>query len=225
MNLREGSPLTDLTLEEEVLAALVTADEALQEALGVYDNLERLAIERKTEELSQRFVSKVSRMSIVSALQELIIYKRFRDQDRDFHDTHEEVQSDIVGASSTLSRNNSLSGQSTPNAGSSTFTPSASPPTHIPQSPGSERAEQPTIAPDLPYPGPGTLQRRREYVAPHKRKSLEPDTGGDPLVAMEGMAETSSGPRLSAKASGKRRAHEGESSHGEGPCVYNAAHS
>jgi hypothetical protein len=74
MTLREGSPLTDLTLEEEVLAALVTADEALQEALGVYDNLERLAIERKTEELSQRFVSRVSRMSIVSALQELTIY-------------------------------------------------------------------------------------------------------------------------------------------------------
>jgi hypothetical protein len=58
----DGSPI-DLTIEEELLAALVATDEALQEALRVYDNLERVAKERQAEELSQRFVSTERRVS------------------------------------------------------------------------------------------------------------------------------------------------------------------
>jgi hypothetical protein len=58
----DGSPI-DLTIEEELLAALVATDEALQEALRVYDNLERVAKERQAEELSRRFVSMERRVS------------------------------------------------------------------------------------------------------------------------------------------------------------------
>jgi hypothetical protein len=46
-----------LTVEEELLAALVATDEALQESLRVYDDMELVARERQAEELSQRFVS------------------------------------------------------------------------------------------------------------------------------------------------------------------------
>jgi hypothetical protein len=58
----DGSPI-DLTIEEDLLAALVATDEALQEALRVYDNLERVAKERQAEELSRRFVSMERRVS------------------------------------------------------------------------------------------------------------------------------------------------------------------
>jgi len=61
----DGSP-NDLTIEEELLAALVATDEALQEALRVYDNLEKVAKERQAEELSRRFVSTERRVSYIS---------------------------------------------------------------------------------------------------------------------------------------------------------------
>jgi hypothetical protein len=57
MQLREDGSPVELTVEEELLAALVAADEVLQEALRVYDNLEKVAMERQAEELSRRFVS------------------------------------------------------------------------------------------------------------------------------------------------------------------------
>ena len=53
---REDESPTELTVEEELLAALLVANEALLEALRLYDDLERVAIERETEELSRRDV-------------------------------------------------------------------------------------------------------------------------------------------------------------------------
>jgi hypothetical protein len=45
-----------LTVEEELLAALVAADETLQEALMIYNNFESVAIEMQADGLSQQFV-------------------------------------------------------------------------------------------------------------------------------------------------------------------------
>jgi hypothetical protein len=56
----EGSPTgsdeepVQLTTQEQLLAALLGANEALLEALRVYDDLERLALERRAEERSRK---------------------------------------------------------------------------------------------------------------------------------------------------------------------------
>lgn len=44
----------ELTIEERLLAALLGANEDLLEALRVYDDLERVAVEREAEEISRR---------------------------------------------------------------------------------------------------------------------------------------------------------------------------
>lgn len=44
------------TMEEELLAALFAADEALQEALTVHDDFQRIAEERRVDETSGHFV-------------------------------------------------------------------------------------------------------------------------------------------------------------------------
>ena len=44
------TPPTELTVEEELLAALLEANEVLVSALRVYEDLERVAIEREAEE-------------------------------------------------------------------------------------------------------------------------------------------------------------------------------
>ena len=49
--------------EEELLAALLESNEALLEALRVYDDLERLAVEREAEEISRRDVRMDRRVS------------------------------------------------------------------------------------------------------------------------------------------------------------------
>lgn len=43
-------------MEEELLAALLDSNESLVEALRVYDDLERLAVEREAVEISRRDV-------------------------------------------------------------------------------------------------------------------------------------------------------------------------
>ena len=43
-------------MEEELLAALLGSNEALLQALGLYDDLERVAVEREAEEISRRDV-------------------------------------------------------------------------------------------------------------------------------------------------------------------------
>lgn len=53
---REDESPTALTVEEELLAALLAANEALLEALRLYDDLERVAVEREAEEISRRDV-------------------------------------------------------------------------------------------------------------------------------------------------------------------------
>lgn len=53
---REDESPTESTVEEELLAALLVANEALLEALRLYDDLERVAVEREAEELSRRDV-------------------------------------------------------------------------------------------------------------------------------------------------------------------------
>jgi hypothetical protein len=54
--LREEEAPHELTVEEDLLAALLESNEALLEALRVYDDLERLAVEREAEEISRRDV-------------------------------------------------------------------------------------------------------------------------------------------------------------------------
>jgi hypothetical protein len=53
---REEEAPQELTVEENLLAALLESNEALLEALRVYDDLERLAEERAAEEISRRDV-------------------------------------------------------------------------------------------------------------------------------------------------------------------------
>lgn len=53
----------ELTVEEELLAALLDAHEALVGALGMYDDLARVATERATEEKSRREVKMDRRVS------------------------------------------------------------------------------------------------------------------------------------------------------------------
>lgn len=47
-------PSPELTVEEQLLAALLSANEDLTGALRVYEELERLKIERETEERSKK---------------------------------------------------------------------------------------------------------------------------------------------------------------------------
>jgi hypothetical protein len=54
--LRDEETPHELTVEEELLAALLESNEALLEALRVYDDLERVAVEREAEEISRRDV-------------------------------------------------------------------------------------------------------------------------------------------------------------------------
>lgn len=53
---REDDSPIELTIEEELLAALLASNEALLEALRLYDDLERVAVERQAEEISRRDV-------------------------------------------------------------------------------------------------------------------------------------------------------------------------
>jgi hypothetical protein len=43
-------------VEEDLLAALLESNEALFQAINLYDDLERVAVERETEEISRRDV-------------------------------------------------------------------------------------------------------------------------------------------------------------------------
>jgi hypothetical protein len=52
-------------VEEELLAALLESNEALLEALRVYDDLERLAVEREAEEISRRDVRMDRRVGVL----------------------------------------------------------------------------------------------------------------------------------------------------------------
>lgn len=54
----------ELTVEEELLAALLDANEALVAALRIYDDLARVATERATEEKSRREVRMDRRVSV-----------------------------------------------------------------------------------------------------------------------------------------------------------------
>jgi hypothetical protein len=63
LQLRDEEAPRELTLEEELLAALLDSNEALLEALRVYDDLERLAVEREAEEISRRDVRMDRRVS------------------------------------------------------------------------------------------------------------------------------------------------------------------
>lgn len=58
----EDAP-NELTIEEELLAALLDANEALIAALRMYDDLARVAAERATEEKSRREVRMDRRVS------------------------------------------------------------------------------------------------------------------------------------------------------------------
>jgi hypothetical protein len=51
----EESP-HELTVEEELLAVLLESNEALLQVLSLYDDLERVAVEREAEEISRRDV-------------------------------------------------------------------------------------------------------------------------------------------------------------------------
>lgn len=53
---REEDAPHESTMEEELLAALLDSNESLVEALRVYDDLERLAVEREAVEISRRDV-------------------------------------------------------------------------------------------------------------------------------------------------------------------------
>lgn len=65
-----------LTKEERLLADLLAANEALVEVLKVYDDLERVAIERKTEDRSRREVRMDRRVSyLLSQKQEVFNWK------------------------------------------------------------------------------------------------------------------------------------------------------
>jgi hypothetical protein len=71
----QDSPSVGSNVEEEILAALVAADEILQEALRLYDNLERDAVKQQAEQVSQRFVSaKVSHIFSHLCPHEFIIH-------------------------------------------------------------------------------------------------------------------------------------------------------
>ena len=54
MQLRDDGPLVEVTIEEKLLDAMTAADVALEEALRVYDKLERVAIRRQAEERKVR---------------------------------------------------------------------------------------------------------------------------------------------------------------------------
>lgn len=55
----------ELTAEEELLAALLDANEALMAALQMYDDLARVATERATEEKSKKEVRMDRRVSVI----------------------------------------------------------------------------------------------------------------------------------------------------------------
>ena len=50
----EESPVVELTAEEQLLGALLEANEALISVLRVYDEIERVGIERETMERSRQ---------------------------------------------------------------------------------------------------------------------------------------------------------------------------
>jgi hypothetical protein len=50
VQLRDDGPPIEVTIEEKLLDAMTAADVALEEALRVYDKLERVAIRRQAEE-------------------------------------------------------------------------------------------------------------------------------------------------------------------------------
>lgn len=60
------SPIDEQTTEEKLLAALLEANEELLAALGQYDDLERVAIERRAEEKSRKEIRMDRRVSFCS---------------------------------------------------------------------------------------------------------------------------------------------------------------
>ncbi|KZP04036.1 hypothetical protein FIBSPDRAFT_768027, partial [Athelia psychrophila] len=52
----DDTPAPESTIEEDLLAAILVSNEALTDALRLYDDLERVGIEKETEEISRRDV-------------------------------------------------------------------------------------------------------------------------------------------------------------------------
>ena len=65
----DGRVSVEQTVEECLLASLLAANEELMEVLKQYDDLERVAIERQTEERSRREVRMERKVSYVFFLQ------------------------------------------------------------------------------------------------------------------------------------------------------------
>ncbi|KZV63547.1 hypothetical protein PENSPDRAFT_207928 [Peniophora sp. CONT] len=64
LQVTNATPPTELTVEEQLLAALLEANEVLVSVLRVYEDLERVGIEREAEEISKRDV-KIDRSQLV----------------------------------------------------------------------------------------------------------------------------------------------------------------
>jgi hypothetical protein len=62
----------ELTTEEQLLAALLDANERLQEAFRVYSELERLSNEHEVEERSRKEVRKERTVSLHSSVRQLL---------------------------------------------------------------------------------------------------------------------------------------------------------
>lgn len=79
----EDTPLS-LTVEEELLAALLGANEDLQEALRVYADLETLGVERETQERSRKEV-RIDRSVRLDSSFEAMDLGHSRDADDEFY--------------------------------------------------------------------------------------------------------------------------------------------
>ena len=63
-----GDSPAELTIEEQLLAALLGANAELIEALQQYDDMERVAMERKAEDRSRKELRRELRVSAVDCL-------------------------------------------------------------------------------------------------------------------------------------------------------------
>ena len=70
----DGRVSVEQTVEEALLAALLMANADLMEALKQYDDLERVAIERQTEERSRKEVRMERKVSHIFFLQRTQIH-------------------------------------------------------------------------------------------------------------------------------------------------------
>jgi hypothetical protein len=70
----DGRVSVEQTVEEALLAALLMANADLMEALKQYDDLERVAIERQTEERSRKEVRMERKVSHIFFLQRTQMY-------------------------------------------------------------------------------------------------------------------------------------------------------